>query len=119
MLPQKQVEYLYEELGARIKKYRLAKGFKQTQFANLIKISRPSLVNIEKGRQHPPLHNLYEIARMLDVKLVDLLPDLTDTTLTNVDVMFEEKIKLESAGNPETENKLREFVRSQQSSRKK
>lgn len=37
-------------------------------------MSRVSIVNIEAGRQHPPVHVLWDIAQELDVELTFLLP---------------------------------------------
>lgn len=119
MLPERQVKYLYEELGARIKNGRLAQGYKQEAFASLLKISRSSLVNIEQGRQHPPLHNLYEIARLIKVRLEDLLPPMIDETQGNDDIHFESEVKLMSAGNSEVQQKLMAFIKTQQSTHSK
>jgi transcriptional regulator with XRE-family HTH domain len=113
MLPERQIKYLYEELGSRIKKQRETKGFKQAPFAELLKISRASLVNIEKGRQHPPLHNLYEIARLLGLSMNDLLPSLLEDVNVNLDEKIEKQIEQSSGGNLEVQTKLLEFVKTQ------
>ncbi len=110
MLPKRQIQYLYESLGSRIKRLREEKGYKQAPFADLLKISRASLVNIERGRQHPPLHNLYEIARLLDTSLCELLPDLHDTPENLINPNIEKAIQLSSAGNEEIKEKLRVFI---------
>jgi transcriptional regulator with XRE-family HTH domain len=110
MLPERQIKYLYEELGARIKKGRLALGYKQAAFASLLKISRASLVNIEQGRQHAPLHNLYEIARLLKMPLTDLLPPLIDNEVFDFDTSFQKEIEMMSKGNSEIQKKLKEFI---------
>jgi transcriptional regulator with XRE-family HTH domain len=119
MLPERQIKYLYEELGARIKAGRLSLGFKQAAFASLLKISRASLVNIEQGRQHPPLHNIYEIARVLKIPLGDLLPPMINEDIAEVDLPFQKEIEILSKGNKEVQKKLKEFIKIQQSSQTK
>jgi transcriptional regulator with XRE-family HTH domain len=119
MLPDRQIKYIYEELGSRIKSARLAQGYKQAAFASLLKISRASLVNIEQGRQHPPLHNLYEIARLLKKPLGELLPELVDGIETDVDAKLYKEIELKSDGNQEVQEKLLEFIKTQKSIRTK
>jgi len=113
MLPKRQILYLYETLGSVIREKREAKGYKQNKFAELLKISRASLVNIEKGRQRAPIHNLYEIARLLGVSIHDLLPDSVDQS-EEVSDKIEKQIVESSAGNPETEEKLMNFIKKPQ-----
>jgi len=68
---------LYIQLGKRIREVRDAKGLTQDGLAKASYLSRTSITNIEKGRQHIPLHTLYVISTALDVKVADLLPDPT------------------------------------------
>jgi transcriptional regulator with XRE-family HTH domain len=110
MLPERQITFLYKELGARIKKHRELKGFKQAPFAELLKISRASLVNIEKGRQHSPLHNLYEIARLLGLSVAELIPELLEEPKGQLNEEIEKQIEISSAGNTEIQQKLKEFA---------
>jgi len=65
---------LYIELGKRIKSAR-GKRFSQADLAKASLLSRTSITNIEKGRQHLPLHTLYAIANALEIHVGDLLPD--------------------------------------------
>lgn len=68
---------LYSNLGVNIKEARVQRGFKQDTFADMLKLSRASIVNIEKGRQRPTLHLLYEISSITNTDLFDLLPKLS------------------------------------------
>ena len=52
------------------------KHYNQEVFAKMLKLSRASIVNIEKGRQRPTLHLLYEICKITEYNLFDLLPQL-------------------------------------------
>lgn len=107
MLPDWQTSALYKLLGTRIKELREEKKYKQEYFASLLKISRASLVNIEQGRQRPPLHNLYEIARILEVTITDLLPALPSDNEVKPNYATEvDKKKIKSP------DKLLDFIRS-------
>lgn len=68
-------QYLYESIGNEIKKLRIKSRFSQEQLAHKLKLSRASVVNIEKGRQHPPLHLLIDISRVLNINFSSLIND--------------------------------------------
>ena len=72
-----QLSAFYEELGANIRKTRNARKLSQEELARLVGLQRTSLTNIEKGRQHPPLHTLCEIVEQLKVDISELLPRST------------------------------------------
>ena len=76
----KEKELLYLKIGENIKRHRESQKIKQGDFSKLLDISRASVVNIEKARQHPPLHLLIDIARVLKVSVHDLIPS-TDKSL--------------------------------------
>ena len=63
-------------IGSKIEEIRELKGITQNGLAESIGMSRPSIVNIEKGRQTIKLLRVYQIAEMLNVPLNDLLPPL-------------------------------------------
>ncbi|GAA4419225.1 hypothetical protein GCM10023187_53340 [Nibrella viscosa] len=88
---QKQRQRLYDLLGDNVKKYRSQKGLTQEQLANEIALTRTSIVNIEQGRQHPPLYLLFDIAKVLGVELGTLLPD--ETVFLNTSLIDEESLK--------------------------
>lgn len=67
---------LYNRIGKKIREFREKEKIKQTDFAKMLEISRASVVNIEKARQHPPLHLIFDIARVLKVKITDLIPTM-------------------------------------------
>lgn len=62
----------YEVLGARIREIRGSK-LSQEELARSVKLTRTSIVNIESGRQKLLVHNLFLIAKALDVRPTDLL----------------------------------------------
>jgi transcriptional regulator with XRE-family HTH domain len=65
---------LYEEIGDRVKQFRNEENLTQEKLANSIGVSRTSIVNIEGGNQHAPLHVLWDIAETLDRDLESLIP---------------------------------------------
>lgn len=65
---------LYIELGKKIKNAR-GERLSQADLAKASFLSRTSITNIEKGRQHLPLHTLYAIANALEIHIGELLPD--------------------------------------------
>ena len=71
----KSQEKLYIEVGKNIKIARSKKRMSQAKLAKASYLSRTSITNIEKGRQHLPLHTLYAIANALGINIVELLPD--------------------------------------------
>ncbi|HYV94660.1 MAG TPA: helix-turn-helix transcriptional regulator [Chitinophagales bacterium] len=69
----------YVALGKRIKTARKQAEIKQETLASLLHLSRASIVNIEKGRQHPPIHTLCTMAQTLGVEVASLLPPIRTT----------------------------------------
>lgn len=67
---------LYRKLGENIRKCRVQRKLSQDELAKLVGLNRTSMTNIEKGRQHPPLHTLCEIVEHLKVDISELLPRL-------------------------------------------
>jgi transcriptional regulator with XRE-family HTH domain len=64
----------YEELGENIRNHRKRRKLSQDELAKLVSLTRTSLTNIEKGRQHPPVHTLCDIADQLKVDVSELIP---------------------------------------------
>lgn len=67
---------LYQELGRKIRqaRERHSQRLSQDTLAKRLGISRASVVNIEAGRQHAPLHLLWQIAELLGTDLTVLIP---------------------------------------------
>lgn len=71
---------LYEDVGRRISIAREKQNPKMFQagLARALGVTRASVSNIERGEQRISLALLYEVANVLDMKLGDLLPPLSD-----------------------------------------
>ena len=71
---EKKIEEFYEEMGQLIHDARIKKNYSQAKIAEEIGLSRASIVNIEKGRQRTPLHQLYTFAQILEIDVAELMP---------------------------------------------
>jgi transcriptional regulator with XRE-family HTH domain len=71
-------EPIYREIGGMIRALRRRADKAQEALATELGISRATLANIETGRQRILVHQIYHIARALDVKLTDILPPPRD-----------------------------------------
>ena len=115
---------LYNQIGKNIRSTREKLKIKQTEFAKILEISRASIVNIEKARQHPPLHLLFDIARVLKVTTTDLIPDAESIEVKQVDKKLSQNMRIyltKWIKNNETEDasnvilKIEEFIRENKS----
>lgn len=65
----------YRTVGEKIRAARKRSGLSQEGLAKAIGLKRPSMSNIEKGRQNVLLHTLVDIAEALGTDSSALLPD--------------------------------------------
>jgi transcriptional regulator with XRE-family HTH domain len=65
----------YRQVGQKIRAARKEIGLSQEGLAKAIGLKRPSMSNIEKGRQNILLHTLYDIAETLGTDTNALMPD--------------------------------------------
>lgn len=73
---------LYEALGRNIRQMRelATPRLSQAKLAEKVAVSRVSMVNIEAGRQHAPMHLLWRIAKALGTDLGRLIPKQSELT---------------------------------------
>jgi len=69
-----EIEPEYRKLGERLAGIRRAAGLTQREVAERAALGRPTLANIEKGRQRVLYHQLLDIARALGSDPRELLP---------------------------------------------
>lgn len=67
----------YEKIGQKISSLRNKKAIKQDDLAQLLSLSRASVVNIEKGRQKISVFDLIKISKFLNVELKEIIPETT------------------------------------------
>lgn len=65
----------YKKVGDNIRAKRKERGLSQEGLAKAVGLKRPSMSNIEKGRQNILLHTFYDIAETLNLTANALLPD--------------------------------------------
>lgn len=64
------------DLGQRLKKARLKKGFSQEYLASLANISSRYYGYVERGEKNITYRNLLKILMALDVELLEILPTI-------------------------------------------
>jgi transcriptional regulator with XRE-family HTH domain len=69
---------LFYTIGRRIRHARRQRGHTQADLGRAVGVSRTSINNIEAGRQRLPIDLLYDIADVLDIQAVSLLPPNED-----------------------------------------
>lgn len=93
----------YAKIGANIKAARENKDIRQHVLADMLGLSRASVVNIEKGRQHVTMHTLWQISILLSTDFSEFIKGLTaDREQTKVEskrVKFDDSFKSESEKN--------------------
>ncbi|MDE0532824.1 MAG: helix-turn-helix transcriptional regulator [Albidovulum sp.] len=68
-------DFLYEAFGRLVALHRKRiQGLTQAKLGDAVGLSRTSITNIEKGRQHVSLHQLFGLARALKISPHSLLP---------------------------------------------
>jgi len=65
----------YRKVGENIRAKRKERGLSQEGLAKAVGLKRPSMSNIEKGRQNILLHTFCDIAETLDSNPTALLPE--------------------------------------------
>ena len=63
------------ETGTKIRMYRKRSKMKSSELAKRTYLSPSSICNYEKNRRDPTLRDLVSIAKVLNVRPIDLLPD--------------------------------------------
>ncbi|KAA9331155.1 helix-turn-helix domain-containing protein [Adhaeribacter soli] len=107
----------YTNLGLRIKALREKSNLKQESFAQLLGLSRASVVNIEKGRQNPSFFLINRMTKILGVTFddliikVDLIESQEETLISpSMESMIKGIAEKEFKESPESVNKLRSFI---------
>lgn len=105
-------DLLYQAIGEKIRVARNDMKLSQAELADRLQISRASVVNIEAGRQRPPLHLVWRIAEHLNTELVFLIPRSNE--LKNQEVLLDEdtiaQIETAANGDPFVKKSLVEFI---------
>lgn len=84
-------------VGAKIKDYRIRNGLTQDAIAELLNISRVSVLNMEAGRHRVSLDNIFILCGIFKCLVGDLLPPVKSVKIKviekTVTIKREKKIK--------------------------
>lgn len=69
----------YKRMGDRIRERRQAKRITQDRLAAHMGLTRTSIVNIEKGRQHLAVHQLVRVSDLLGCAPGELIPSAQES----------------------------------------
>lgn len=69
------LDVFYKKIGENIRARRKERGLSQEGLAKAVGLKRPSMSNIEKGRQNILLHTFCDIIETLDTNVSALLPE--------------------------------------------
>lgn len=72
-----EIKQVYSLVGQLVRQHRKRERLTQEQLGQRVGLSRTSITNLERGRQHVPLHILFGIAASLHVKVEALIPPAT------------------------------------------
>ncbi|MDX1752010.1 MAG: helix-turn-helix transcriptional regulator [Salinimicrobium sediminis] len=109
-MKQDEQNFLYEFLGNKIREIRISSDMSQKELASKLSLSRASIVNIEKGRQHPSLHLIIDISRIFNVPLNFFLDRRFWSDSKNDLKKVKSRIK-ESSSNKVDREKILEFYK--------
>lgn len=70
-----QIDAYYSLLGRNVRRLRLSAQLTQQQIADVSGLTRSSIANLECGRQRPPVHTIWLIAKALGADLGAVAPD--------------------------------------------
>lgn len=103
-------DLFYTIVGKRIAKARKAFGMTQANTATELNLSRVSIVNIEKGRQHISLIQLWVLAKAYHVSIQSLLPQEKDLLKSNGTIFEVPTQELERTTSKKSVSDLMSFI---------
>lgn len=68
------IEDFYSEMAKLIKAGRLKRGLSQELMSENLNLTRTSIINLEKGRHRPSIYQLLQIAELIQVNFLELIP---------------------------------------------
>lgn len=78
-------EDFYAELSELIKLERIKHKVSQEQLAQVLNLSRASVINLEKGRHRPSVYQLLSMAAYFQIDYADLIPYRKKESQTNLE----------------------------------
>jgi transcriptional regulator with XRE-family HTH domain len=91
MEPVPELEPGYRQIGENLRRLRRERDLSQESLASAVRMSRSALANIEAGQQRLAVHQLLDLARVLRVDPVSLLPSSEESRAQPLDRELVEK----------------------------
>ena len=88
---------LYRIVGETVRHKRKEAGMTQGDLALAVGLSRPSIANIETGRQSILLHQAFDLARALSCSVDDLVPGFSPKARDIIRIHFKRFPEMEAA----------------------
>lgn len=86
------MDWFKKHVGQRIKCLRQKAGYNQTQFGQMLDLSRVSVLNIEQGRHQPTLFGIYTLCSILNCRVEDIMPPIQPVNIKSKDVFIVKKV---------------------------
>lgn len=84
------IDNIYAQIGSNLKQLRVSRNMNQGELAQELGLSRVSISNIEKGKQRPTIHFLFEVMILFNVKMGALFPvDLLEQEKSSIRIQSE------------------------------
>ncbi len=100
---------LYRHIGRAVRDAREALELTQEELASQVGVARTSITNLEKGKQHFPLHHLLSVAEALHVDLLSFIPSSSELESTVIPLLVRRNVLVQ--GGPRTNRVVAELLR--------
>ena len=97
MAEREPIHEIYIAVGENVRHHRKQAGLSQLALSREVELSRPSIANIETGRQSILLHQAFDLARALNVRVDDLVPGFSPRSRDIIRIPFKAFPKSEAA----------------------
>jgi len=105
-----EIDRFYKDLGERIKTERIKKKISQEKLAELMNLTRSSVVNFERGRHRPSVYQVVQLGNFLSVDFTELIPFVFQKDSVPIPDIDIETAVTDQAMNNSAKNSVREFI---------
>jgi transcriptional regulator with XRE-family HTH domain len=99
----------YQEIGSLIQQQRKNQGISQELLGNYLNLTRASVINLEKGRHRPALHQIFLIADLLNIDYTNLFPKVEQKKSVHKEISLKSLISDQTINNT-SENAVLNFL---------
>jgi len=105
-----EIDRFYKELGERVKIERIKKKVSQEKLAELMGLTRTSIVNFERGRHRPSVYQIIQLGNFLTIDFAQLIPFVYQKDSVAVPQIDIEKAVSDQTLDIATKNSVLEFI---------